>query len=136
MISLSPELHRLWGKAIFEFESVAQLENGVRLRFRWMKHARPKLGQALPDSANPGELLSFPTGPGRVNVRHLVTGRPILDGDVLDITSDDESSQPNYEILQLQWDLIRIAAFGGCGRRILGSESERDILSFPGHDSR
>lgn len=113
MLALSPSLHRLWGKAVFGLEPIAQLDNGVRLRFRWLKKTGLALGQRMPEIFDPDELLASPDGPGSVNVRHLVTGRPILDGEIIDVTSSDKSSRPNYEILLLQWDLIKMVSLSG-----------------------
>ncbi|KAI2614981.1 hypothetical protein GGR54DRAFT_614502 [Hypoxylon sp. NC1633] len=38
------------------------------------------------------------------------TYRPILTGEIFDIVSNDESLLPSYDILQLQWDLLRMVS--------------------------
>jgi hypothetical protein len=44
---------------------------------------------------------------------HPQTHRHIIDGHIIDITSDDESAIPNMEILSFQWDLIRMTSLCG-----------------------
>ncbi|PSS09178.1 hypothetical protein M430DRAFT_22537 [Amorphotheca resinae ATCC 22711] len=36
MVALQPILHRWWGKAMIGFEPIEKIENGIRLRFRWL----------------------------------------------------------------------------------------------------
>jgi hypothetical protein len=48
-----------------------------------------------------------------VGISDFRTHRPILDGQIIDITSEDESARPSIEIWSLQWDLLRMASLCG-----------------------
>ena len=113
MIALNPYLHRLWGKGIIGFEPVCALPKGVRLRFRWIGRVPVGIDDRMDLGSDPRQLLTMPGGLGSLDIRHFETGRPILDGEVVDITSDDPSALPDMELIKLQWDLSRIAALSG-----------------------
>lgn len=113
MIALNPYLHRLWGKGIIGFEPVCALPNGVRLRLRWIGRVLVGINDRINLASDPRQLLTMPGALGSLDIRHFDTGRPILDGEVIDITSDDHSALPDMELIKLQWDLSRIAALSG-----------------------
>lgn len=46
-------------------------------------------------------------------MRDLTTGHPIIDGSVFDLTSEDPATEASYVLLELQWDLLRLAALSG-----------------------
>ena len=54
------------------------------------------------------------------------TGQPILDGDLFDITSPNESARPSMEIIKLQWDLIRMAALSGAAEELDDEYDDED----------
>lgn len=122
MIALDPRLHRLWAKGIIAFQPIALMENGVRLRFRWMGRISPHTWENMDAAAfvafDPREVLTRPQGEGSLVVRNAETGRPILDGEIIEVTSQDKSVIPNFEILQFQWDLLRMACLSGAAEAV------------------
>ncbi len=66
---------------------------------------------------DPREELIWPDaeGGGGMFVRHTITGRRILDGEIIEVKSDDPALLPDVAILQLQWDLLKMAALSGAG---------------------
>jgi len=68
-----------------------------------------RLGDSIPLDTNPLTAMGLPQCEGSLQVHHARTGRPIVDGEIIDITSNDPNTIPNMEILKLQWDLIRMA---------------------------
>ena len=114
MVALQPLLHKWWGKAMIGFEPIEKIEKGIRLRVRWL----PKTTLAMQDKValdlNPSECLQpYSDQDGYVGIAHSKTYRPIVDGTVIDITAQDESAVPSWDIFSLQWDLIRIASLCG-----------------------
>ena len=106
---------------------IEKLTNGVRLRFWWF----PPKGRSLDERAidlatNP--LLIPPSAMYRQpKIAHSDTLRPIIDGQMITITSDDDpSAVPDWDILSLQWDLIRMCALSGAGEYVPDDEDDDD----------
>lgn len=114
MVCLSPVLHHWWGKAFFALEPYEKLPNGVRVRLRWLKRTSFSVRDKLEDLAiNPRHHLIWPQEEGVVAMRDISSGHPLLDGTLFDLTSDDPKNQVSFDLLQLQWDLLRMAALSG-----------------------
>jgi hypothetical protein len=114
MICLNPVLRTWWGKGYFGLEPRERLPNGVRVRLRWLKRPPFVYGDEMADLAtDPRVHLRWPAERGAVAMRDMSTGHPLLDGSLYDITSSDPSTEVSYDILQLQWDLLRLAVLSG-----------------------
>lgn len=116
MVALSPLLHRWWGMALFGLEPVEKIEKGIRLRFRWLKRTGLRMREPTQLDADPLQVFLPPPvldADGIVAVHRTETGRPIVDGEIVDITAEDESAVPNWDLFSLQWDLIRMASLCG-----------------------
>lgn len=119
MVALQPLLHRWWSKAIIGFEPIEKMENGIRLRFRWLR----KTGLLMKDEVllhtNPlTRLQPYSDKDGHIGIQHAKTGRPIVDGTVIEIVAQDASAIPNWEIFSLQWDLLRMTTMCGAAEAI------------------
>jgi len=114
VISLEPSLHSLWSRGNIAFEPDQQLDNGVVLKFRWLRRRcvprsniySPRMSMEL--TTHPEDILPV----SNVNpMPHFKTCRPILDGQDVVIASDGESLHPNWEdVLLFQWDFCRMAS--------------------------
>lgn len=114
MVALQPTLHRWWGKAMIGFEPIEKIENGIRLRFRWLSKTKFAIKDEVVWDLNPLECLQpYSDQGGHVKIAHSNTYRPILDGTVIDIIAQDESTIPSWDLFLLQWDLIRMASLCG-----------------------
>ena len=127
MVALQPLLHRWWGKAMIGFEHIEKIQKGIRLRVRWL----PKTTLAIKDQValdlNPLECLQpYSDEDGYVKITHSKTCRPILDGTVIDITAQDESAVPSWDMFSLQWDLIRMASLCGAAEASDNDDWESD----------
>jgi hypothetical protein len=114
MVALEPLLHRWWGKALIGFEPIEKIEKGIRVRYRWL----PKTTLAMKDKVafdlSPLDCLQpYSDQDGYIAMSHPKTHRPIVDGTIIDITAQDESAIPSWDIFSLQWDLIRMASLCG-----------------------
>ena len=130
-ISLNPLLYRWWSKGLIGFEPRERLGSGVRVKFWWLKTAHKALTDKGVDLAeDPRNALRDPAGV--VTIYDFRTPRPILSRTLIDIVSDDPSLVPNWEILELQWDLIRMCSLCGAGEAPDEEEEESDSDSDDG----
>lgn len=116
MICLSPLLHYWWGKAYFAFEPYERLPDGIRVRFRWLTKSRFEGVQTL-DSLDhdPRTCLHEPDQQGFIEARVAKSDHPILDGTFIDLTADSPEDQASWDLMQLQYDLLRMSALSGPG---------------------
>jgi len=128
-ICLQPQLHRWWSKAYLALEPIEHLPKGVRIRVRWLPRPSFKSSDRVPLNTDPRDQLTCPVEPGLVKAVDLRTQRPIIDGNTYDIVSDDLSAVPSFEVLKLQWDLLKLAALSGAVDSFeeLEEESENDV---------
>ena len=114
MVALQPLLHRWWCKAIIGFEPIEKIEKGIRLRVRWLPKTKLAMKDEVVLDLNPLECLQPHSDQnGYVRMPHFKTHRPIVDGTVIDITAQDKSTIPSWDLFSLQWDLIRMASLCG-----------------------
>ncbi|KAK1994073.1 hypothetical protein LX36DRAFT_223609 [Colletotrichum falcatum] len=134
MVTLNPQLHDWWGRGLFALEplgkpkaSDAQSATGtpttskkqkreeytIQVRFHWLRRTDVRDLKSIVDfSQDPIAKLRIPdpNPPAAVN---LQTWRPIENGQVFEITANDLEELPDYEILLLQWDLLRMWRLAG-----------------------
>lgn len=112
-ICLSPLLHHWWGLGYIAFEPLEKLPNGTRVRFRWLCRTRFSVWDKVPLDTDPNDHLHRPSVHSSFAIRDFHSGHPILDGLVVDLTSDDPMTEVSYDLLQLQWDLLRMTVLCG-----------------------
>jgi hypothetical protein len=127
MVALQPLLHRWWGKAMIGFEPIEKIEKGIRLRVRWLPKTRLAMNDDVALDLNPRECLQpYSDQDGHVGIAHSKTYLPIIDGTVIDITAQDESAVPSWDLFSLQWDLIRMASLCGAAEASDNDDWESD----------
>lgn len=116
MICLNPVLHQWWGKGYFALEPFERIENGTRVRLRWLKQSPFTVYDKVENLAtDPRHLLRSPQEEGVVAMRDFASGHPLLDGAIFDLTSGRPENEVSYDLLKLQWDLLRMTALSGAG---------------------
>ena len=113
VICLTPLLHHWWGLAIVGFEPLEKLPNGTRVRIRWLRKTSFTVKDSVPLDTNPNDHLHLPAIEGSFGIRDLRSGHPIPDGSIFDFTAESPAMEVSYELLELQWDLLRMAALCG-----------------------
>ena len=132
MLTLEPSLHTLWGEGHVAFEPYQQLDNGVVLKFRWLrKRQAPK----TKDLYSPRQSMDLTTHPDSVlpdqnthKMPHFETYRPILDGQEVVITSDNNALHPNWDVLQLAWDLCCMTSLAAAADVVPEWELDFDLF--------
>ncbi|KAI2619267.1 hypothetical protein GGR54DRAFT_647936 [Hypoxylon sp. NC1633] len=114
MLCMNGTLQKWWRMGRFALKPVTKLKNGIRLEFHWLQTAGKMIRDTVPIDTDPRPLLKdFSDVSGCTSISNSRTCRPILTGEIFDIVSDDESLLPSYDILQLQWDLLRMVSLNG-----------------------
>ncbi|SPO01318.1 uncharacterized protein DNG_03994 [Cephalotrichum gorgonifer] len=114
MICLTPTLHDWWGKGYFALEPYEELPDGVRVRLRWLRRSRIGVYDKLPALAtDPRTQPPPPQVQGVIAMKDLRSGHPLLDGALFDIVSDNPGARVSWVLLQLQWDLLKMATLCG-----------------------
>ncbi|KAJ5777480.1 hypothetical protein N7520_000726 [Penicillium odoratum] len=123
MISFSSTIHDAWNRCLCAFRPVQMNEEKTRMdiAFHWLPLRDDKLRQSdqvlclkNPYSANYLPKLT----PGNNNyVFDMGTQRAIPSGYIFTIKTDDPNERPlpSFALLQIQWNLHRIAAMQGAG---------------------
>ncbi|KAM0426986.1 hypothetical protein ACHAPT_007884 [Fusarium lateritium] len=114
-ISLTKTLHHWFDRARLAFKPLEVSETGIRVQFHWLKRSpfKPKSvltgvdihDQAGLDDSQWGHELFF----------HRKSGMPLETGQVFHISAQNPADIPSFELLQLSWDLLRVAAISGAG---------------------
>ncbi|KAK2012553.1 hypothetical protein LZ32DRAFT_691863 [Colletotrichum eremochloae] len=129
MISLSPQLHAWWSRGYFALEPMEAPEPvevqtttptrstfktawRIKLRFHWLqKTSIFNLLSTVNYSDDP--VTKFEDLGCNLNIVDARTWRPVESGQVITITADSPEHLPNYDILLLQWDLLRMWRLSG-----------------------
>ncbi|KAM0284838.1 hypothetical protein ACHAQH_001759 [Verticillium albo-atrum] len=125
VICLSSDLHKMWSKTEFAFlpEEAKQIDGGwsIRLRFCWMENVQPIEEKSFSEVffSSPYDIIDayrrIPEGTiAAVQLKHST---PILDGKIITIQAAKKEHLPDYEILRLQCDIIRIASICAGGNQ-------------------
>ncbi|KEZ42870.1 hypothetical protein SAPIO_CDS5298 [Scedosporium apiospermum] len=131
MICLEPLLHRWWRMAYIALEPYEKLPDGVRVRLRWLHRTPFDVEQRLDLDTDPRQHLSSPSVAGLLKMVDFRSGHPLLDGTIVDLVSSDPNQCVSFEILELQWDLLRLAALSGAAEAAQGASWDPDDdLSF------
>ncbi|RDA85905.1 hypothetical protein CP532_2725, partial [Ophiocordyceps camponoti-leonardi (nom. inval.)] len=123
MISLSPSMHDLWGRAYFGLKYLRSSEPRggrvpVQLQFRWLRRAFPgdKPGTVIDpvheeDFQNCRTSYIFNSGNLRSrDVRFHFSGQPVLSGHVIEVLIPTDDAQKFVYMIKTQWALCKLAA--------------------------
>lgn len=135
MITLSLNAHKLWSQSVIAFEPYARSKDHVVLKVRWLKKRdsdSPKYSPWAPMDleTNPNAVLC--DHPENIKLFDNVSCRPILDGHEVVIKSTDQAKCPNWDLLQLQWDMCRMASLCGAAEaleeKVGGDDDDDDAI--------
>ncbi|KAH6697032.1 hypothetical protein F5X68DRAFT_272106 [Plectosphaerella plurivora] len=111
---LSPSFRARWGRAEFALKFLGTGQDHksrryfMRLGFYWMKKVTP-IEAVYRQTAHDllAGMMPLPRSTRAVNV---LTNTRIIDGDVVTIWADSEDELPDGDIVNCQWDIIRMAS--------------------------
>ncbi|KAK2051600.1 hypothetical protein LY76DRAFT_630451 [Colletotrichum caudatum] len=112
----------------------------IRVRFHWLKNTNVEnMITEVDFSDDPVERLQGLEGPGGglVKAFNATTCRQVEDGQIFTFRSDSEKHLPDYEILLLQWDLLRMWRLaGGADPSMYPLYDDFDAWGTPAFDVR
>lgn len=127
-LSLNRQLHYWFGKARFAFKPLSHTSTTITLQFHWLRRAKlsPSTiieisGEAFLDSTG----LRIPPKTWGACLAHRASGVPIRTGQTFVIRADNANDLPSFELLELQWNLLRVAAI--CGAAEVEDELDSDV---------
>ncbi|KAK1573435.1 uncharacterized protein LY79DRAFT_411433 [Colletotrichum navitas] len=89
-------------------------EWSIQLRFHWLRDTNiPTLKSPVNLSADPIAMLETPDPNRHLAAVNLATWRPVENGQLFTITAQDPNALPDYDILLLQWDVLRMWRLAG-----------------------
>lgn len=127
-LSLNHQLHFWFNKARFAFKPLSQTPTSITLQFHWLRRTniQPTTTidvdkETLLDSAG----LRTPPSTWGSCLAHRASGVPIQTGQTFVIRADNPGDLPSFELLELQWNLLRVAAI--CGAADDTDEPDSDM---------
>ncbi|EGY18044.1 hypothetical protein VD0002_g4257 [Verticillium dahliae] len=139
VICLSPNMHAAWARydvALFPMRPSEEKEEGkwcMKVVFYWLKRCSvaktSSMGSNIWASARE-VLLQTAIGIKKQRPRavDLRTGAPVLDGQIFTIKAAMKDDLPDYDILMLQWDIVRMASL--CGAAESGDDYDKDAYDI------
>ncbi|GJD04911.1 tat pathway signal sequence [Colletotrichum higginsianum] len=140
MICLSPQLHDWWSRGYFALEPIRFWSEplpdstpdkpdrpdraakkrkipekwSIQIRFHWLRKTDvPMLTSKVKFSDDPITMMQEPAGEGLVRAFNATTCRQVENGQIFTMTADSRDRLPDYDILLLQWDLLRMWRLAG-----------------------
>ena len=114
LISMNHHLHFWFDNARFALKPLRQTRNEIVLQWHWLRYGilKPrtmiKEDQDLLVQAGLTDQVSWGT-----NLAHRKSGVRIQTGQTFVIRAENPEDLPSFELLELQWDLLRVAAICG-----------------------
>lgn len=129
MVCINEQMHSWWGAARFALKPITSTDKAVTVQFHWLRKSvyRPRnvIGNPL---HRQDEIMSRLCGGNNNNVNewgeegaegagamlaHRRSGLPIRTGQLFTIQAESPQYLPSMELLELQWNLLRVAALSG-----------------------
>lgn len=115
LLSLGKHMHCMWDRALFALKPLSATDREVTVQFHWLKRSR---------KVTSGEFGSFDAamqaicggdtrGWGPPQLAHRPSGLRIETGQLFTIRADTSEQLPSMDLLELQWNLLRVSAMYG-----------------------
>lgn len=126
-LCLSHQLHFWFDKARFAFKPLFQTDTTITLQFHWLRRTYLSSNaivdtsvETLLDSVG---LRTFPATWGSC-LAHRASGVPVRTGQTFVVQAKYPGALPSFELLELQWNLLRVAAI--CGAADVDDDSDSE----------
>ncbi|KAF4461919.1 hypothetical protein FALBO_11283 [Fusarium albosuccineum] len=129
-LSLNHQIRWWWDRAKFAFKPLRQVGNTIVIQFHWLKQSELKPDSSINSGFMEETGLAGESGArwGKGFVLHE-SGHSVKTGQIFTITAKNQDDLPSFDLLQLQWDLHRVAAM--CGAANVTDE-DLENLDFDG----
>ncbi|CAK7273579.1 hypothetical protein SEPCBS119000_005731 [Sporothrix epigloea] len=118
LLCLNRQLHFYWGTSRLALKPIRSLDPcTIKVQLHWL---RPSATNPMAVSEGSFDDISSLCGGendfqswGQPPVAHRKSGLPLQTGQIFTIRAEDPEDLPSFELLEMQWDLLRIAAMSG-----------------------
>ncbi|KAK1246092.1 hypothetical protein MKX07_005161 [Trichoderma sp. CBMAI-0711] len=113
-LSMNRQLHFWWDNAAFALKPLSESETAIVVQWHWLQDSCLSPRMMIPPNAEYTKYVSRHVGDSWGSLKHAF-GKTLQTGQVFTIRVEDASRLPCFELLELQWDLLRVAAISGAG---------------------
>ncbi|KAH0489650.1 hypothetical protein TgHK011_010068 [Trichoderma gracile] len=113
-LSMNRQLHFWWDNAAFALKPLSESETAIVVQWHWLQDSCLSPRMMIPPNAEYTKYVSRQVGDSWGSLQHAF-GKSLQTGQVFTIRVEDPSQLPCFELLELQWDLLRVAAISGVG---------------------
>lgn len=139
MLTLSPTVHRLWGACFFALKPIKARKRKMIVEFHWLQPRTKGKGKKpqMVNARNRPDCLAEVDSPGQdIRLFHCTTKAIMTSGTRISICTDDPQKRPlpSFALLQMQWNLQRVAALSGMAEwryEKHGDSDDDDPKGFP-----
>ncbi|KAK3896767.1 hypothetical protein C8A05DRAFT_48333 [Staphylotrichum tortipilum] len=136
-LSLDRQIHFWFDKARFALKPLSQTQTTITVQFHWLRRTslspmdiiKETDGEELLEVAGLRTPTETPATWGSC-LAHRASGVPIRTGQTFLIRANHPTELPNFQLLELQWNLLRVAAI--CGAADVTDEDDFDVDDYEG----
>ncbi|KAL6887265.1 hypothetical protein HDV57DRAFT_508185 [Trichoderma longibrachiatum] len=113
-LSMNRQLHFWWENAALALKPLERSETAIVVQWHWLQESCLSPRMMIPPDAEYTKYVCRQVCDSWGSMKHAF-GKSLQTGQVFTIRVEDPSQLPCYELLELQWDLLRVAAISGVG---------------------
>ncbi|CAK7275561.1 hypothetical protein SEPCBS57363_006760 [Sporothrix epigloea] len=118
LLCLNSQLHFWWGTCRLALRPIRTLDPcTIKLQLHWLRRARTRPTTPLSGTSDDIRLLCGGEDDletwGPQPVAHRMSGLPLRTGQIFTIRAENPEDLPSFELLDMQWNLLRVAAMSG-----------------------
>jgi hypothetical protein len=123
LICINRQLHTWLDDCEAALKPLEKLEEGVRVQFHWLNESKYKPNSIVTNFATFKKQTGINDGKSwGYKIAHRKSGLMLNTGQTFVLKSENADHMPSFELLELSWNLLRIAA-------MCGASGELDELS-------
>ncbi|CAK7565231.1 MAG: hypothetical protein SEPTF4163_003143 [Sporothrix epigloea] len=118
LLCLNSQLHFWWGMCRLALRPIRTLDPcAIKLQLHWLRRSRTRPTAPLSGTSDDIRLLCGGEDDletwGPQPVAHRKSGLPLRTGQIFTIRAENPEDLPSFELLDMQWNLLRVAAMSG-----------------------
>ncbi|CAK7563928.1 MAG: hypothetical protein SEPTF4163_001810 [Sporothrix epigloea] len=139
LLCLNSQLHFWWGTCRLALRPIRTLDPcTIKLQLHWLRRSRTKPTAPLSGTFDDIHLLCGGEDDletwGPQPVAYRKSGLPLQTGQIFTIRAESPEDLPSFELLDMQWNLLRVAAMSGAAEaEDAPPEEEDDDDEYGGH---
>ncbi|KAL6863685.1 hypothetical protein J3F83DRAFT_767287 [Trichoderma novae-zelandiae] len=111
-LSMSRQLHFWWDNAAFALKPLSETATEIVVEWHWLQESCLTPRKLIPPDADYAKYVCRHVCDSWGSMKHAF-GKTLQTGQAFTIRVEDPGQLPSFELLELQWDLLRVAAISG-----------------------